>query len=125
VERKVFSSPRWDADHGAITVSNTGDAPITVHSWVGDQSNNTSIPIKANETATVLTPAILAEANQIVDMGFEAYQNDTLIDSYRASLYMNPTPTPAPTKTQSPGFAVAIALAGLLAAGYLITRKED
>jgi len=60
-----------------------------------------------------------------LNIGFEAYENDVLIDSYKASLYVNPTPTPAPTKARSPGFAGAVAIAGLLAAGYLITRKED
>lgn len=122
--RKIFSSPNWIGDRETIIVNNTGDRPITVRSWIGDPSNNVTVPIDANATKTVGTPFIVTQNNQILDVGYDAYENGTMIDSYKATLSMGSTPTPVPTTARSPGFAGAMALICLLGAAYLIVKKE-
>jgi len=89
---------------------------------VDDPSNNVSVPVNAGETKTVSTSPILTQDGQILNVGFDAYDNGFAIDSYKATISVNPTPLP--TKTQSPGFVGLVALACLLGAAYLIIRKE-
>lgn len=100
VARDVFSSPKWDTDHVEITVNN-GGAPITVIAWIDSPSRNATVSVAAGETMVVSTPSIHAENGQIVSFGFEAYENDVLIDSYNATITVvaGPTPTPAPVES--------------------------
>ncbi|MDI6896776.1 carboxypeptidase-like regulatory domain-containing protein [Methanocella conradii] len=98
--RDVFSSPKWETDHVAITVKNAG-APIVVVSWIDSPLKNATIAVGAGETMVVTTPSIQAENGQIVSFGFEAYENGVLIDSYNKTItvMMGPTPTPAPVES--------------------------
>jgi hypothetical protein len=100
VARDVFSSPKWDTDHVAITVNNSG-APIKVIAWIDSPSKNATVSVATGETMVVSTPSIHAENSQIVSFGFEAYENDVLIDSYNATItvVVGPTPTPAPAES--------------------------
>lgn len=124
VARKIFSSPDWETDHETIIVNNTGDMPIMIRSWIGDTSNNVTVPIDAGATMMVLTPSIITQDNQIVDVGYDAYDNGVLVDTYKVSLFVGPTATPLPTTARSPGFAGIFGLICLLAAAYLLVRKE-
>lgn len=98
--RDVFSSPKWETDHVAITVKNAG-APIVVVSWIDSPLKNATTSVGAGETMVVTTPSIQAENGQIVSFGFEAYENGVLIDSYNTTItvMMGPTPTPAPVES--------------------------
>jgi hypothetical protein len=121
----VFSSPNWATDHETITVTNAGDHPIVVRAWIDDPSNNLTVPVDAGATKTVSTASILTQDNQILTVGFDAYDNGTSIDSYKATLAVGSTPTPLPTTARSPGFAGILALVCMLgAAAYLVVKKE-
>lgn len=119
--RKVFSSPSWDVDHETITATNDGDSPITIRAWIEDPLNNITTSIEANSTKNVSTPSIMTQNNQIVTVGFDAYDNSTCIDSYKAMLSLSSNP--APTTTRSPGFAALLAPACMLGAAYLIIKR--
>ena len=121
--RKVFSSPGWIVDHEAITVTNNGN-PIMVVAWIDSPSNNVSYQIGAGEVKTIPTSSILTQNDQILTVGFDAYENGTSIDAYKATLEVGPTPTPTPTNTRSPGFEIPAALVCLMAAAYLIFKKN-
>lgn len=121
--RKVFSSPNWDADHETINVTNNG-GPITVLAWIDSPSNNITIPVDAGARQTVSTTSILTQNNQIVNVGFDAYENGTKIDSYKAMISVDMGSTPSPTTARSPGFDVLLGLLCLLGTAYLIVKKE-
>lgn len=122
-QRKVFSSPNWIVDHEAITVTNNG-GPIKVIAWIDSPSNNITYPIDAGEVKTIPTASIMTQNNQIVTLGFDAYENGTSIDAYKATLSVGPTSTPVATTTRSPGFAGLLAFICLLGAAYLVVKKE-
>jgi len=124
--RKVFSSPKWVNDHETITVTNNGD-PITVLAWINDESNNLAFPIAAGALKSVSTPSILTQDNEIVTVGYDAYQSGVKIDSFKATIGVNsgtPTPAASATTTRSPGFTTLIALACILGMAVFLTRKR-
>lgn len=124
--RKVFSSPKWVDDHETITVTNNGD-PITVLAWINDNSNNIAFPIASGAMMSVSTPSILTQDNELVTVGYDAYQSGVKIDSYTATIGVNgatPTPTVNATTTSSPGFTTLIALAGILGMAVFLARKR-
>jgi len=96
-QRSVFSSPNWDVDHETIAVTNNGD-PISVIAWINSPSDNITYPIGAGASQSISTPTILTQDGQIVNIGFGAYDNGTLIDSYNATITISigPSPTPLP-----------------------------
>ena len=98
--RQVFSSPNWNTDHETIVVKNIG-GPITVVAWISDPSNNLKYEIDAGATKTISTPSILTQDGQIVDLGFNALENGTSIDSYNATITVSlgPTPTALPPES--------------------------
>lgn len=99
--RPVFSNPRWESDHISIIVNNNG-GPIEVHAYIEDVSNEIIYKIPAGTTnKKIWTNSISADAGQIVNFGFKAYENGTLIDSKETSLtvILNPTSTPLPPET--------------------------
>jgi hypothetical protein len=119
----VFSAPRWNVDQERVTVTNDGNTPITVKAWVGDPSNNVTTTVDAGATKVISTAPVLTQENQIMTVGFDAYENGSPIDSYKATFTVG-SPTPAPT-TQSPGFAGIIALISIIGtAVYLAVKKE-
>lgn len=98
--RQVFSSPKWDDDHETIVVSN-GGGPISVVAWIDSPSKNLKYQVDGGITETVSTPSILTQNGQIVNFGFQAYENGTLIDSYNATITVSigPTPTALPPES--------------------------
>lgn len=98
--RQVFSSPNWNTDHEAIVVKNTG-GPITVVAWINGPANNLKYEIDAGATKTVSTPSILTQDGQIVNLGFDALENGTSIDSYNATITVSlgPSPTALPAES--------------------------
>jgi len=100
VARQVFSSPNWNTDHETIVVKNIG-GPITVVAWINNPSNKLKYEIDAGVTQTVSTPSILTQDGQIVNLGFDALENSTSIDSYNATITVNlgPTPTALPPES--------------------------
>jgi hypothetical protein len=124
IQRKVFSSPGWNVDNERITVNNDGTTPLTIKAWAGDPSNSVTTIVDPGTTKVVSTSPVLAQENQIMDVGFEAYDPDgAKVDSYKATFAVASTPTPA--TASSPGFAGILAIACILgAAAYLATKKE-
>jgi hypothetical protein len=98
--RQVFSSPKWDNDHETIAVSNNG-GPISVVAWIDSPSKYLKYQVDAGQTETISTPSILTQVGQIVNFGFQAYENNTLIDSYNATISVGPMPTALPPETVS------------------------
>lgn len=119
--RKVFSSPGWDADHETITATNSGDSPIAIRAWIEDPMNNITTMLEAGSSKNISTPSIMTQDNQIVTVGFDAYENDTRIDSYKAMLSLSSMPSP--TTARSPGFASPLAIACMLGAAYIVLKK--
>ncbi|HTX44241.1 MAG TPA: hypothetical protein VMC61_05885, partial [Methanocella sp.] len=125
--RKVFSSPHWAGDRESITVTNKGDNPITVKAWVDSPSNNLSIPIKAGATENISTAPVLTQNNQLLTVGFDAYEAGAPIDAYKATIAIRATPAPTTgTKvSRVPGFTMLIALACVAGMAYLMSRRKD
>lgn len=123
--RQVFSSPKWETDHETISVVNNG-GPITVVAWINDPSNNLTFPIDAGASKTISTSSVMTQPNQILNLGFDAYDHGQKIDTYKATISVNqPTAqTSTPTKTQSPGVTIILAFLCLLGAAYLAIKKE-
>jgi hypothetical protein len=98
--RQVFSSPKWDDDHDSIVVTNNGPA-ILVVAWIEDPSNNLKYEVDAGATRTVFTPAVLVQNGQIVNCGYQAYENSTLIESrnFTITVTVGPTPTALPPES--------------------------
>jgi hypothetical protein len=119
----VFSSPQWDGDHNVITVTNDGSDPLTISAWVNSPDNNVTETVPAGATANVSTASVLTQPGQLVNVGYNAYDNGAQVDSYQATVKVTTTPTPLAT-TRSPGFTLIIALGCVLGAGLLITRKK-
>lgn len=123
----MFSSPKWVGDHEIINVTNNGDRPLIVKAWIDSPSNNLTIPVEPGATKTISTTSILTQDNQILNIGFDAYENGTSIDSYKATIAVGPTPTPATsaTMTRAPGFTILIALACIMGIAYIKSRKKE
>ena len=121
--RKVFTSPQWNGNSEAITVTNTGNDPIQVRAWVNDPSNNVTASVNAGQTETISTASILTQDNQVLNVGFDAYDDGAKIDTYSATIAVGSTPTPAAT-TRSPGFIGILGIACLLGVAYLVIKKE-
>ncbi len=98
-QRQVFSAPTWNTDHETIVVKNDG-GPIIVVAWINSPSNNYRYEIEAGATKTIVTPSILTQDGQIVDLGFEALENGTTIDTYNATItvHLGPSPTALPAE---------------------------
>ncbi len=123
--RQVFSTPKWDTDHVTITVNNAGD-PIVVTAWIDSPSKKATISVGANETMVISTPSINAQNGQIVKFGFEAMQNNTVIDTYSATITVNvgPTPTVLPPETVSIAGSVVDASNGTPIVGASVTFES-
>jgi hypothetical protein len=101
--RTVFSSPKWESDRISIVVNNNG-GPIEVRAYIDNPSNLVIVPIDAGAVnKKVYTNPITAENGQIVNFGFKAYENGTLIDSKEAAItvIIGTTPTPVPPETST------------------------
>ncbi|HTX44039.1 MAG TPA: hypothetical protein VMC61_04865, partial [Methanocella sp.] len=121
---KVFASPKWDTDHETITINNDGDRPLQVRAWIEDPSDYVATTVNPGASKTISTASIMTQENQVVTVGFDAYDNGAIIDSYKANLALGSTPTPAPETIRSPGFAGILALVCILgAAAYLAAKK--
>jgi len=78
--------------------------------------------VEPGATKAVSTAPILTQDNQILTVGFDAYEDGAPIDAYKATFTVGATPTP--TTARSPGFAGTLAMACMLgAAAYLIRKK--
>jgi hypothetical protein len=93
--RTVFSEPRWDTDHVSILVTNNG-APITVEAYIDTPSNKNIVPVDSGASKRISTLAITPQNGRIVNYGFKAYENGTLIQSFENSLVISASPTPPP-----------------------------
>jgi hypothetical protein len=124
--RKVFSAPRWNADHETITVTNDGDRPITVRAWVDSPTKSVIAQVEPGATMNISTASVLTQDNQILAVGFDAYDNGLPIDSYKADIVIHPTTVPGvnATTTQASGFTLLIALASILGMAYLEVRRK-
>ncbi len=124
--RQVFSSPNWVVDHETIVVKNDG-ANITVVAWIDDPSNSMNYSVNASETKTVATPSILAQDGEIVNFGFQAYENQTLIQSkkFAITLDLAATPTPLPPESVTISGTVVEAGNGAPIAGAEITFRPE
>jgi PGF-CTERM protein len=120
----VFSSPQWEGNHEVITVSNYGSDPINVQAWVNSKDNSVTITVPAGTKVNVSTMSILTQPNDVVNLGYGAYDNGAQIDSYQATIRISVTPTPG-TTTRSPGFTGAVALTCVLGAALLVARKVN
>jgi hypothetical protein len=121
--RQVLSSPGWNGDQETITVTNTGNDPLLVSAWVNDPSNNVTATVDTGTTETLSTPSVLTQQNQLLNVGFNAYDSGVEIDSYAATISVGATATPLAT-TRSPGFIGILGIACLLGVAYLIIKKE-
>gem|GEM_PF-5888270 len=120
--RQVFSSPNWNVDHETITIINNGGT-INVTAWIGDRSNSLPYTIDAGATKTISTPTIMTQNGQLVDVGFDAYENGTLIDSYKATITISlgPTPTSLPPESITIIGTITDADNGSVVAGASVT----
>jgi hypothetical protein len=123
VARQVFSSPRWDSDHDCIVVTNNGPA-ITVIAWIDDPSNNLKYEVDAGATKTVFTPTVLVQNGQIVNCGFQAYENNTLIESRNFTITVGPTPTALPPESVTISGAIIDADNSSPIAGATVTFRS-
>ena len=125
--RQVFTtaSAGWNTDHESIDVVNTG-APITIIAWIDDPSNSATISVGASQSMTVSTPSIQAQNGQIVSFGFQAYENNTLIDSYNKTVaaITGPTPTTLPTESATISGIVTDADNGSSISGASVTFRS-
>jgi hypothetical protein len=123
--RQVFSSPRWDTDHDAVVVTNNG-AAITVVAWIDDPSNNLKYEVDAGSTKTVFTPTILVQNGQIVSCGYQAYENNTLIDSrnFTITVAIGPTPTALPPESVTIAGTIVDADNGTPISGATVTFES-
>ncbi|HUL62452.1 MAG TPA: carboxypeptidase regulatory-like domain-containing protein [Methanocella sp.] len=103
--RTVFSDPRWDTDHVSIMVTNTG-APISVEAYIDTPSNKNIVPVDTGVSKRVSTLSITPENGRIVNYGFKAYENGTLIQSFENSLVISASPTPPPETATISGTVV-------------------
>ena len=94
--RKVFGVARWDTDHVSIPVTNTG-SPIIVEAYIGDPTNNNTVEVNADSSLQVNTNSIQAQDGDVIDFGFEAYENGTLIDSIEKSVTAGGSTQVSPT----------------------------
>jgi hypothetical protein len=120
----VFSSPRWDTDHVTVQVANNGN-PIAIVAWIDSPSKKVTVSVDAGETTLVSTPLIQAQNGQILKFGFEAYENDTPIDTYSAtitvSLVVVATPTSLPPETVTISGTVVDSASGAPVPGAKVT----
>jgi hypothetical protein len=123
--RPVFSSPKWDEDRESIVVNNNG-GPITVVAWIDNPSKNLTYQVDAGITETVVTPSVLTQDGQIINLGFQAYENNTLIDSYNATITveMGPTPTALPPESVTISGTIVDADNGSPIAGANVTFRS-
>jgi hypothetical protein len=123
--RQVFSTPKWDINHVSIIVDNNG-GPISIVAWIENSSNKATISVGAGESMVVSTPSIQAENGQIVKFGFLAYENDTPIDSYNATItvMLGPTPTTQPQESVTISGTIVDADNGTPISGASITFKS-
>jgi hypothetical protein len=82
-------------DHVSILVTNNG-APITVEAYIDTPSNKNIVPVESGVTKRISTLSITPENGRIVNYGFKAYENGTLIQSFENSLVISASPTPGP-----------------------------
>jgi hypothetical protein len=120
--RKVFSSPQWKGDHNNIVVTNDGSDPIIVQAWINSPGNMVTVTIPSGASVNVSTMSILTQPDQLVNLGYSAFDNGAQIDTYQATIRIAATPSPQAT-TRSPGFTGAVALACVLGAAMLVARK--
>jgi hypothetical protein len=123
--RQVFSSPKWNVDHETIVVTNNG-AAITIVAWVDDPTNNLKYEVDSGSTKTISTPSILAQDGQIVNCGFQAYEDQTLIESrnFTITLDFGPTPTALPPESVTVSGTIVDADNGTPIAGATVTFKS-
>jgi hypothetical protein len=103
--RTVFSEPRWDTDHVSILVTDNG-APITVEAYIDTPSNKNIVPVDSGASKRVSTLSITPQNGRIVNYGFKAYENGTLIQSFENSLVISASPTPPPETASISGTVV-------------------
>jgi len=103
--RTVLSDPRWDTDHVSILVTNNG-APITVEAYIDTPSNKNIVPVDSGVSKRVSTLSITPENGRIVNYGFKAYENGTLIQSFENSIVISASPTPPPETATVSGTVV-------------------
>lgn len=125
--RTVFNqaSAGWSTDHESINVVNNG-APITIIAWIESQSKSVTISVGAGESMTVSTPSIQAQNGQIVSFGFEAYENQTLIDSYNktVAVIIGPTASALPPESVTISGIVVDETKGTPVSGAMITFRS-
>ena len=121
--RQVFSSPGWSGNQESITVSNTGNDPLVVNAWVNEQSNYVAVTVGSGATETVSTLPVMTQADELLNVGFDAYDGGALVDSYAATINVGATATPMAT-ARSPGFIGLVGFACLLGVAYLVIKRE-
>jgi len=121
--RQVFSSPKWNGDHNDIVVTNNGNDPITVQAWVNTPDNSVTITVPSGTSVNVSTVSVLTQPNQLVNVGYNAYDNGVKVDSYQATVRIVTTPTPLPTTSRSPGFTGLIGMTCVLGAALIMAKK--
>jgi hypothetical protein len=121
--RTVFSDPRWDTDHISIMVTNSG-APITVEAYIDTPSNNISTTVLSGVSKRVSTLSITPENGRIVNYGFKAYENGTLIQSYENSIVISASPTPPPETATVSGTIVDSATNNPIIGAEVILTSE-
>lgn len=121
--RQVFSSPSWNVDHECIVVKNNG-ATITVVAWIEDPANNLKYEVDTGPAKTVFTPSALVQSGQIVNCGFQAYENNTLIESRNFTITIGPTPTALPPESVTISGTIVDADNGTPISGATVTFES-
>jgi hypothetical protein len=86
-------------------VTNAG-APISVEAYIDVASNKNIVPVDSGVSKRVSTLSITPQNGRIVNYGFKAYENGTLIQSFENSLVVSASPTPPPESASLSGTIV-------------------